>query len=170
MHGGTVAVHSDGTGKGSEFIVRLPIVDGKPVAAKTDRAPQSKVEPVALSGRRILIVDDNIDAANSLASLLNMMDNDARTANDGPGALRLAGEYRPDIVLLDIGLPGMNGYDVARELRRGLGDGKTLIIAVSGYGSREDLQRAGESGFDAHFVKPMEIAELEAFVASRQGA
>jgi two-component system CheB/CheR fusion protein len=169
-HGGTVAVHSDGTGKGSEFIVRLPIVDGKPVAAKTDRAPQSKVEPVALSGRRILIVDDNIDAANSLASLLNMMDNDARTANDGPGALRLAGEYRPDIVLLDIGLPGMNGYDVARELRRGLGDGKTLIIAVSGYGSREDLQRAVEAGFDAHFVKPMEIAELEAFVASRQGA
>ena len=95
------------------------------------------------------------------------MDNDARVANDGPGALRVAREYQPDIVLLDIGLPGMNGYDVARALRSDAGNGKPLIVAVSGYGSREAMERSVEAGFDAHFVKPMEIGELEQFLASK---
>ncbi|TMH67225.1 MAG: hybrid sensor histidine kinase/response regulator, partial [Betaproteobacteria bacterium] len=134
LHGGTVAVHSDGVGKGSEFVVRLPSVAGPRVGAKTDRAPQSKAQPAALSGHRILIVHDNTDAANSLASLLSLMDNEVRTASDGPEALRVAAEYRPEIILLDIGLPGMNGYDVARALRRDAANGRPLIVAVSGYG------------------------------------
>src|SRR6266542_1992385 len=167
LHGGSVAVHSGGMGKGSEFVVRLPSVAGQRVRAKTDRAPQSKAQPVALSGHRILIVDDNTDAANSLASLLSLMDNDVRTANDGPEALRIAAEYGPEIILLDIGLPGMNGYDVARALRRDSANGRPLIIAVSGYGSREDMKRSVEAGFDAHFVKPMEISALQEFLAAQ---
>ncbi len=167
LHGGSVAVHSAGVGKGSEFVVRLPSVAGQRARAKTDRALQSKAQPVALSGHRILIVDDNSDAANSLASLLSLMDNDVRTANDGPEALRIAAEYGPEIILLDIGLPGMNGYDVARALRRDSANGRPLIIAVSGYGSREDMKRSVEAGFDAHFVKPMEISALQEFLAAQ---
>jgi CheY-like chemotaxis protein len=154
-------------GKGSEFVVQLPSVAGKPVAAGTDRAPQSKAQPAALSGHRILIVDDNADAANSLASLLSLMDNDVRTANNGPEALRIAAEYGPEIILLDIGLPGMNGYDVARALRRASADGRPVIVAVSGYGSQEDMKRSVEAGFDAHFVKPMEISALQEFLAAQ---
>jgi CheY-like chemotaxis protein len=122
-----------------------------------------------LRGRRILVVDDNVDAAESFASLLRLMDNDVRTAADGPAALRIAAEYRPDLVLLDIALPGMNGYDVARALRRELGDGRTLIVAVTGYGGQQDKRRSAEAGFDAHLVKPTDIGTLEEFVASRAG-
>jgi two-component system CheB/CheR fusion protein len=168
LHGGTVAARSDGLDKGSEFVVRLPIVVGKPAVAKPDRPPESRAAPATLSGRRVLIVDDNVDGANSLAALLRLMGNDARTVNDGPGALRVALEYQPDIILLDIGLPGMNGYDVARALRHDVANGKPLIVAVSGYGSREAVERSVEAGFDAHFVKPMEIGALEQFLASKR--
>ena len=171
LHGGTVAARSEGVGKGSEFVVELPISTSKPVAAKakTETAPRRKAPASApLSGRRFLIVDDNVDAANSLAALLRLMGNDALTVNDGAGALRVAREYQPDIVLLDIGLPGMNGYDVARALRSDSSNGKPLIVAVSGYGSREAMERSVEAGFDAHFVKPMEIGELEQFLASKR--
>ncbi len=170
LHGGTVAARSEGVGKGSEFVVKLPISAAKRVTAKakTDPAPRRKAASAPLSGRRFLIVDDNVDAANSLAALLKVMDNDALVANDGPGALRVAREYQPDIVLLDIGLPGMNGYDVARALRSDSSNGKPLIVAVSGYGSREAMERSVEAGFDAHFVKPMEIGELEQFLASNK--
>jgi CheY-like chemotaxis protein len=95
------------------------------------------------------------------------MDNDVRTANDGPEALRVAAEYEPEIILLDIGLPGMNGYDVARALRRDSANGRPLIVAVSGYGSREDMARSVEAGFDAHFVKPMEISALQEFLTAQ---
>ena len=95
------------------------------------------------------------------------MDNEVRTASDGPEALRVAAEYRPEIILLDIGLPGMNGYDVARALRRDAANGRPLIVAVSGYGSRQDMERSVEAGFDAHFVKPMEISALQEFLTAR---
>jgi len=169
LHGGTVAARSEGVGKGSVFAVELPLSTSTPVAAKVKQEPappRKAAAPAPLSGRRFLIVDDNVDAANSLAALLKVMDNEARVANDGPGALRVAREYQPDIVLLDIGLPGMNGYDVARALRSDSSNGKPLIVAVSGYGSREAMERSVEAGFDAHFVKPMEIGELEQFLAS----
>ena len=116
---------------------------------------------------RLLVVDDNADAAGSFATLLRVLGNDVRTAASGPEALRIAKEYRPEIVLLDIGLPGMNGYEVARALRRDLGDGKTVIVAVSGYGASQDRQRSAEAGIDAHFVKPVEIQALQEFLAER---
>jgi signal transduction histidine kinase len=133
LHGGSINGRSEGVGRGSEFVIRLPLAAAKPVPAR----PHG--ESPALTGRRVLIVDDNPDAVASFASLLRLMDNDVRTATTGLEALRVAKEYRPDLVLLDIGLPGMNGYDVARALRRDLGDGKIVLIAVSGYGeARED--------------------------------
>ena len=161
LHGGSISGRSEGVGRGSEFVIKLPLAAGKPLPTAPRR------ESPALSGRRVLIVDDNPDAVQSFASLLKLMDNDVRTATTGLEALRVAKEYRPDLVLLDIGLPGMNGYDVARALRRDLGDGKTVLIAVSGYGAMEDKQLAIEAGFDAHFVKPMEIADLQDFLAGR---
>ena len=163
MHGGTISGTSPGLDQGSEFAVALPLSERGPAAAS---APQERTE---LKGRRILIVDDNADAVASFASLLKLMENDVRTASSGPEAIELAKDYRPEIVLLDIGLPGMNGYEVAKALRRVLGDGRTLIVAVSGYGAEQDRQRASEAGFDAHFVKPMEISALQKFIASREG-
>lgn len=124
-------------------------------------------DPPALRDRRILVVDDNIDAATSLAELLTLMGNEVRCIHDGAEVLQLVREYRPDIVLLDIGLPGMSGYNVARDLRREWGNGGMLIIAVSGYGSQEHRRRSMESGCDAHFVKPISLAELQAFAATR---
>jgi CheY-like chemotaxis protein/two-component sensor histidine kinase len=165
LHGGAITATSAGPGKGSEFVLKLPLA-GRAATAKGES--RAGAEPSALSGRRILVVDDNIDAAESFASLLRLMDNDVRTAPDGPTALRVAREYRPELVLLDIGLPGMNGYDVARELRRELGNGRMLIVAVTGYGAPEDRHRSAEAGFDAHFVKPIEIGDLQALVASRK--
>jgi len=161
LHGGSISGKSEGVGRGSEFVVRLPLAAGKPVSAAT------RGESPPLTRHRILIVDDNADAVASFSSLLKLMENDVRTATTGLEALRIAKEYRPDLVLLDIGLPGMNGYDVARALRRDLGDGKIVLIAVSGYGASEDRQLAMEAGFDAHFVKPMEIADLQDFLAGR---
>ncbi|HZI83472.1 MAG TPA: ATP-binding protein, partial [Casimicrobiaceae bacterium] len=162
LHAGTISGASDGQGKGSEFVMRLPLARQQTLAAASPR-PRA-----ALQGRRIMIVDDNHDAVASFAALLKMMDNDVRTATSGPEALRVALQYRPEIVLLDIGLPGMNGYDVARALRQQLGDGGTVIVAVSGYGAEQDRRQSTEAGFDAHFVKPMAIDELQAFLGSRE--
>ncbi len=124
-------------------------------------------EQTPLRDRRILVIDDNVDAASSLAELLRLMGNDARCSHDGPSALRIVKEYGPDIVLVDIGLPGMTGHDVVRELRRQSGDSKMLIVAVSGYGSQEHRRQSMESGCDAHFVKPMSLSQLQEFAASR---
>jgi len=114
----------------------------------------------------ILVVDDNADAAASFASLLKLMENDVRTAASGPEALTVAKEYQPEIVLLDIGLPGMNGYDVARAMRADV-DRNALLIALSGYGADQDRARSAEAGFDAHFAKPMDLRVLEEFLALR---
>jgi two-component system CheB/CheR fusion protein len=162
MHGGTITGSSPGPGEGSEFTLSLPISapESKPATPPARRAE--------LKGRRILIVDDNADATASFASLLKLMGNEVRTAGNGPEAIRVAKELRAELVLLDIGLPGMSGYEVAKALRRELPDGM-LIVAVSGYGAEHDRQRATEAGFDAHFVKPMEISALQEFLAAREG-
>ena len=124
-------------------------------------------EQTGLRDRRILVVDDNVDAASSMAELLRLMGNDVRCSHDGPAALGIVKEYRPDMVLVDIGLPGMTGHDVVREIRRESGDGKMLIVALSGYGSQEHRRQSIESGCDAHFVKPMSLSQLQEFAASR---
>ena len=160
MHGGSIVALSEGPGKGAEFVVRLPVVPAPAAAVPMQKSAQASVH------RRILMVDDNRDSADSLSILLTAMGHDVRTAYDGHEAIELAARYRPEVVLLDIGLPGKSGFDVARELRNAHDLSKLVLIAVTGYGQDEDRRRAREAGFDHHLVKPVRPAELEALIAS----
>jgi two-component system CheB/CheR fusion protein len=161
MHGGTVQVFSDGPGKGSEFVIRLPAAAHEPPAA-ADAAPRGTVGRAGpASGKRILVVDDNRDSAESLAMLLRLFGNDVRTAHDGRLGLEVATAYRPDVVLLDIGLPGLDGLEVCRRLRQRAGDYQPVIVAMTGYGQDEDRRRSDEAGFNAHMVKPVDLRALE---------
>jgi PAS domain S-box-containing protein len=156
MHGGSVAAHSDGPGKGSEFVVRLPVVVGG-----SGSAPPREDEPAApKSSLRILIVDDNRDAADSLAMMLRLLGNDIHTAHDGEEALTLAGEFRPDVVLLDIGLPKLTGYEACRRIREQPWGKQMVLLAVTGCGQEEDRRRSREAGFDKHMVKPVDPQAL----------
>jgi CheY-like chemotaxis protein/two-component sensor histidine kinase len=156
MHGGSVEAHSEGIGRGSEFAVRLPAL------ART-REPEAKaaaLEPAPAAGRRILIVDDNDDGAESLAMLRALDGHETHTAHDGLEALEATDRLRPDVVLLDIGLPDMDGYEVARRLRNGPGGRSMALVAVSGYGQEDDRGRAREAGFDAHLTKPASADDI----------
>jgi PAS domain S-box-containing protein len=165
MHDGNVEAISNGLGHGSEFIVRLPL------AAQQQGNDQIQMEDVhpTCAARRILVVDDNIDAADSLALLLQMMGHDTRVAYDGLAALEAARSYRPHMVLLDIGLPGMNGYEVARRLRAQPELQDMQLIAVTGWGQEEARQRADEAGFDHHLTKPIELTTLEKLLEKLTG-
>ena len=156
MHGGSVSAFSAGAGDGSEFVVRLPLALGHAVAAPS--LPEARQTPRAR--RRVLVVDDNRDFANTLAELLETFGHEVRTVYDGRAAVAIAAEYRPDAVLLDIGLPEMNGYEVARELREVPGLAQVRLVAFTGYGQEEDRRRVREAGFDFHLVKPVEAVEL----------
>jgi signal transduction histidine kinase/ActR/RegA family two-component response regulator len=151
MHGGSIAADSEGLGCGSTFTVRLPLAE--PTAETEDRTPD-KFSVDDIGRRKILIVDDNRDTAAACASLFKALGHDVQTAYDGVAALELARTYRPEAIFLDIGLPGMNGYDVVKVLRN---EGFTdeVIVAVSGYGQPEDRQRSHDAGFDEHLVKPV---------------
>jgi CheY-like chemotaxis protein len=155
LHGGSVRAHSGGRGQGAEFVIRLPLAPAAPAAQ------QATEEAVYEAGgvRRVLIVDDNRDAAESLADVVRMLGHTAEVALDGPAALARVRTLAPDVVLCDIGLPGMSGYDVARELRA-QGRGMQLY-AVSGYAQPEDVRRALEAGFDAHVAKPPDLALVQ---------
>jgi PAS domain S-box-containing protein len=157
MHGGGVEAWSGGPGKGSEFVVRLPLpAETSPDRSSPDRGERSeaKAEPPR---RRVLVVDDNVDAANSLARLLRRVyGQEVRVSHDGPGALGLAGEFRPEVVLLDIGMPGMDGYEVARRMRGRSDLDGARIIALTGWGQEADRLRSREAGFDHHLVKPVD--------------
>jgi PAS domain S-box-containing protein len=152
MQRGSISATSGGPGRGSEFTVRLPAVAG--AAAEPARPATATGHGVRAS--RILIVDDNADSARGLARLLKLLGHDVRTAHDGPGAVAVARDYRPDTVLLDIGLPGMDGYEVARQLRGDEACRDCTIVAVSGYGREDDRRRGREAGFDHHLVKPID--------------
>jgi PAS domain S-box-containing protein len=157
MHGGSVDAKSAGEGRGSTFSVRLPI------AAAAERPPDAMApsHPGRARARRILIVDDNRDAAVTLSMMLRLMGNETHTAFDGAAALEAADQFRPDLIVLDIGLPKMSGYEVARKVReRPWGQGLTLV-ALTGWGQEEDRRRSQEAGFDYHFVKPIDIADLK---------
>ncbi|MBK4736917.1 hybrid sensor histidine kinase/response regulator [Noviherbaspirillum pedocola] len=156
LHGGQVEAKSAGERQGSEFIVRLPAVDGHGDVAGS--APKSAA--ASRSARRILVVDDNRDAVDSLAMMLKLSGNDVEVAYEGESALRIAQSFRPDAVVLDIGLPGMDGYEVARRLRRLPETAGALVVAVTGYGQKEDRERAHAAGFDHHLVKPIEADML----------
>ncbi len=156
LHGGSVEAFSAGAGRGSEFVVRLPIVElmQGPVPAPT------LPEPAAGPSRRILVVDDNLDSAQSLAALLEWKGHDTRKAYDGEDALEAADAFRPEVVLLDLGLPKLNGYQVCRRLRAQSWGTSMTIICVSGWGHKEDLALSKDAGFDAHLVKPVNVVAL----------
>jgi len=151
MHGGTVEAHSDGPGHGSEFVIRLPIH-----AASADARPHPPVRDASLSpARRVLIVDDNEDGAESLALLLELHGHEAHKAHDGVEAVAAAERLRPDAVLLDIGLPGINGYEACRRIREQPWGKEMFLVALTGWGMEEDRARSREAGFDTHMVKPV---------------
>jgi PAS domain S-box-containing protein len=164
MHGGGVTAASDGPGKGSEFTIRLPALRE---SAARKPGPRVTLPRVARQGSRVLVVDDNPDNARGLSRLLKLLGHDVRVAHDGPAAVEVARVHRPEIVLLDIGLPGMDGYEVARRLRTEECCRDALVIAVSGYGQPEDLRRSKEAGFDHHLVKPVDYDALMTLFAPR---
>jgi signal transduction histidine kinase/DNA-binding response OmpR family regulator len=166
LHGGHVEARSAGPGHGSEFLVRLPTIEPSP---KTGPGVGDQTARPLGPGRpqpsRILVVDDNVDAAKILARLLAMEGHEVAVAHDGTAALEIAHDHRPDVILLDIGLPGMDGYEVARRLRQNPAFDPTLLIALTGYGHAEDRQRALETGFDEHLVKPVSPEDLSSLLA-----
>lgn len=158
LHGGSIVAASDGPGRGSEFRVRLPVLVVAPQQTTASAAGERK--PEASPKQRLLVVDDNVDAAMSLSILLRRMGHDVCTAYDGLEAVQAAAAFRSDVVLLDIGLPKMNGYEAAREIRRQPGGDCVTLIALTGWGQEEDKRRAVEAGFDHHITKPVDVRAL----------
>jgi PAS domain S-box-containing protein len=165
LHDGSITALSDGVGTGSEFVVELPATS-LDVIEQTVEAPVTNVP----TKRRILVVDDNADSAESLALLLRIQGNDTQIARDGIEAVEKAAEYKPDVILLDIGMPGMNGYEACQAIRRESWGTEALVIAMTGWGQAEDRRRSAEAGFDHHLVKPIDHAELLRLLASDTAA
>ena len=160
MHGGRVEAASPGLGQGSEFVLRFPAPLSSEAALPPEPAPA-----IAPRGLRVLVVEDNIDAAESLATLLRLWNHDVSVVHDGRLALEAAREQQPEVVLLDIGLPGLDGYQVARRLRDEIGLDHALLVAMTGYGQPEDRRRSQEAGIQYHFVKPVEPLVLRNLLA-----
>jgi CheY-like chemotaxis protein/two-component sensor histidine kinase len=162
MHGGTVEARSDGHGAGSEFVVRVPVV----LSRKGERRAAGGTKPEKSNARRrILVVDDNRDSADSLALMLRLKGNATQTAYDGLEAVEAAAAFRPDLVLLDIGMPKLNGYDAARRLRDQPWGRNIMLVALTGWGQEEDRRKSREAGFDLHMAKPIEAAALDELLA-----
>ena len=166
LHGGTVSVQSAGLGRGTEFTVRLPSIDlpvSPPVPAVVP-ASAPAIHP-SEQGSYVLLVDDNEDAAEMLAEVLEAWGYTVRVAHDGPSALRVVTTFTPDIGLLDIGLPVMDGYELARLLKQNPDLQQTHLVALTGYGQESDRQRSKAAGFEAHLVKPIDMKALQAMMA-----
>ncbi len=155
LHGGELTAHSEGVGRGATFVVRIPCSAG----AEAPVDPGRREHPSSL--RRVMVVDDNRVAADAVATLLGMHSHTVHVAYDGPGALALAREHEIDVVLLDIGMPGMDGYEVCRALRGMEHTAHATIVALTGWGSERDRQQALEAGFDGHLTKPAAWADIE---------
>jgi len=159
LHGGTVEAHSDGLGRGSEFTVTLPVSDvrgpDEPVPVPERTEPRTDPGPL-----RVVVIDDNVDGAESLADLIGLLGHEVRIAHDGGAGIELVRDFDPDIVLLDIGLPGMDGYEVARRLRRDAVT-RAALVTLSGYGREEDRTLSREAGCKQHFVKPVDLGTLQ---------
>jgi CheY-like chemotaxis protein len=165
LHGGSVEAHSAGPGQGSEFVVRWPL----PTQGAPEGVPAPPQGPAATERAiRVLLVDDNVDAAESLAMLLRLWGHEVAVAHDGPAALRAAAAQRPQVALLDIGLPGMDGHEVARRLRSQPGLGPVVLVALTGWGQDEDRRRSQEAGFDHHLTKPVELSALRELLTQVQ--
>jgi signal transduction histidine kinase/ActR/RegA family two-component response regulator len=158
MHGGSVEVRSDGIGKGSEFVVRLPLLAANALPTGNRSEPTTAGQPVP---RRVLVVDDNVDIADTFKMLIECSGHDVRMVTDGDSALREARDFRPEVMFLDIGLPGRDGYEISHELRQMPELDGLVLIAVTGYGQPEDRSRSREAGFDHHWVKPIDFDELD---------
>jgi signal transduction histidine kinase len=165
-HGGTVEADSEGLDKGSTFTVRLPRAVRGDLGAPAPRAPQ--IAAASPAGKRVLIVDDNLDAAETLAMMLQLLGQQTHQEHDGKAALRAAQDFRPDVVFLDIGLPGLSGHEVASRIRRDLGMTDVYLIALSGYGTEEDRRKSFYAGFDSHLVKPLDPATLPGILAAAE--
>src|SRR5208337_2541819 len=165
LHGGTITAHSQGPNMGSEFMVKLPVISGvQSLREQPPKAIQPEVSEL-LPRRRILIVDDNVQAADSLARLMSVVfDQEVRVVYNGKSALELAGSFLPEVVLLDLEMTGMDGYEVAMRLRERSECSKALIVAVTGWGHEEDRRRSLEMGFDLHLVKPVTARDLRAML------
>jgi CheY-like chemotaxis protein len=163
LHGGEAHAASGGPGQGAEFVVRLPM---QPEPAALTGVPEAPTQ--AGKRLRVLVVEDNRDAADMLRLLLEINGYDAAVAYSGPGGVEAAKSWRPDVVLCDIGLPGLDGYGVVRELRQDPATAHARVIAVTGYGSDEDRRKSGEAGFDAHLVKPADPARLQELLADSE--
>jgi CheY-like chemotaxis protein len=164
MHGGSVEASSAGPGQGSEFIVRLPLQDATPARPVPD-ASLAAPASAPLTGQRILVVDDNHDAADTLAMLLAAQGAAAPVAYDGSAALAALKTIHPHVMLLDLGMPGMDGYEVAQHIRRDRRFDSMLIIALTGWGQQGDLLRSKASGIDHHLIKPVDLNALKALLA-----
>jgi signal transduction histidine kinase len=168
MHGGTVGASSRGPGQGTELVIRLPLIG---VQSALVGAPGGRAkEPPTVSPRRILVVDDNSDAVEALGLQLTLAGHDVRTANDGVEALEVAESFAPQVVLLDLGMPRMDGYETAREIRRRWWGGSATLVALTGWGQQQDRQRTSEAGFDVHLVKPVTEFDLFQAISSPRSA
>ena len=165
MHGGSVEAQSEGHRMGSQFIVRLPIAVWQ---SEDDLVEGQEQDRIPATGRRVLVVDDNHDSARSLALMLRLMGNETQTAHDGLEALDVAEAFRPDLILLDIGMPKLNGYDTARQIRTRPWGKETILIALTGWGQDEDRRRSQEAGFDSHLTKPIDPVALESLLINLQ--
>src|SRR5215510_5699243 len=169
MHGGKIEAHSAGLGKGSEFVTRLAALAEPAMEPATEPAPEPADEPPipsAIGSRRVLVVDDNVDSAESLAVLLRFYGHDVRLAHDGEAALEEARSYRPDVMFLDLNLPKMDGYEVARRLRLEPAMSGMTLVAMTGYGQEEERRRTREAGFHSHLVKPVDFDTLQDLLSS----
>ena len=160
MHGGSASVTSEGPDKGSEFTVRMPAIE-----SPAGRSSSSSLRSETAAARHVLIVEDNLDACETLRALLDAHGHRVDTANDGPSGLERALALQPEVILLDIGLPGLDGFEIARRIRAANGMRRPLLIAVTGYGTPEDRDRALDAGFDAHLTKPVDYYALAALIA-----
>jgi CheY-like chemotaxis protein/anti-sigma regulatory factor (Ser/Thr protein kinase) len=161
LHGGSVEARSEGIGRGSEFVVRLPTT-GTPAEARSDAARPDQ------TSRRVLIIDDNVDSADSLTRLLKTLGHETATEYDGQSGLERAQTFAPEIVLLDLGMPGLDGFEVCRRLLHGgTSTHRPRVVAMTGWGRQEDRSRTLAAGFDAHLVKPVELSELTRMIEAQ---
>jgi CheY-like chemotaxis protein len=155
LHGGTIEARSEGLGQGSEFRVCLPLASADPALDRLAQSLDAFAPPIT-RGRRILVADDNVDAAQSLKMLLEMAGHEVHLAHDGRQAIYLAEQYIPELAIVDIGMPKLNGYDVARSIRSTVWGRALYLIALTGWGQEDDKRRAASAGFDLHLTKPVD--------------
>jgi CheY-like chemotaxis protein len=165
LHGGTIEAKSDGRGRGSTFTLRLPVDRGLHQGPANLRGARRDPQRL-LVNRRILVVDDNSDSVETLAWLVRSYGGEVRTANDGPTAVTLAREFAPHVILLDIGMPGMDGYEICRQIRSTEHGGRAFIVAITGWGQDRDKALAQAAGFDTHITKPADPLVLEQLLAT----